>query len=237
MCRMFGYVGRSRDDLIALHSALRGACANDECLAAAYPRLGHSHDDGWGYVIRASGGLHHYRSAVAIHEDDHPLPPFAEDQEIQAIFHGRLTRGGVVGDPIFSHPYVASTDTALFFFAHNGGLTDDVGKAVKDKVDSEWALDQIIRADGIEAALPKLKAKTQTALNILLMKINRKQRAATMHYLNFYQGRGEAKKDGYYQMYKATMASGGRTVFSSTLRNRLDGAAVTPVNIETVEEL
>jgi predicted glutamine amidotransferase len=237
MCRMFAYAGRSRDDLIALCSALRSACEDDECLATAFPNAGRSHKDGWGYVIRVSGELHHYRSATSIYEDDHDLPEFADGQDIKAIFHGRLTTGDVVGDAIFSHPYVAAMDREILFFAHNGGLTDDVGKAVIGKVDSEWALDQIVK-NGFASALPTMLEKTQSALNILLLTICRRDPAtATIRYLNSYKGHGEDARDRYYQMYKTMLGGGGRTVFSSTLKKHFPEGAVEPVNYGTIESL
>lgn len=236
MCRMFGYVGRSAGELENLYASLRGACQSDECLLAAYPeRAAKSHEHGWGYVIRAANGLFHYRSGSAIYHDRHPLP--ALDGEICAIFHGRFTTGNIVGDPIFSHPFVAATDTAVYFMAHNGGLTNDVGKAVPDKVDSEWALDQIASRGGIASALPLMKEKTGSSLNLLLMSIDRKQRQATIHYLNYYKKDG-GKKDAYYNMYLGTTQSGGRAVFSSTLKlHGIEGVNATGIELAPFEEL
>jgi predicted glutamine amidotransferase len=116
---MFAYVGRSRADLNALHSALKDSCTQDECLSPLKLPAGNSHKDGWGYVIRVQGSIYHYRSSDAIFRDSHKLPVFADDQEIQAIFHGRLTTGGVTGNPIFSHPFVGYTDREILFFAHS----------------------------------------------------------------------------------------------------------------------
>jgi predicted glutamine amidotransferase len=215
---MFGYVGSSQKEVDALYGALKKASSCDPRLKEMVPGHDGRHRHGWGYVIRTSHQLFHYRTPRALDEDDHCLPVF--NGEIQAIFHARLSTGGVLGDAVFSHPYVAYTNQAIFFFAHNGGLKD-TAKQVPNKVDSEWALDQIVGEGDIAAALPKLKENTQTALNILLMTINREARKAAISYLNWYDGRGDKKKDGYYQMYKATMSNGGEAVFSSTLGRHL----------------
>ena len=217
MCRMFGYVGSSEKELNALYTALKTASGCDPFLKDVYSGCdGHPH--GWGYVLRTPTQLYYYRTTVPVFTDDHTLPAFSG--QAQAIFHSRLTTGGVTGDPAFSHPYVAATNHSIFYFAHNGGLKN-AATVVPNKVDSEWALDQIVNEGDLATALPKLKENTQSALNLLLMTVNRERRAARIDYLNWYQGRGDKKKDGYYQMFKATMAEGGRAVFSSTLESIL----------------
>jgi predicted glutamine amidotransferase len=239
MCRMFGYVGGSARELESLHRSLRQSCKTDECLQAAYPeRAGQSHEHGWGYVICASNGLFHYRTSGAIFRDAHPLPEV--EGEIFAIFHGRLTTGSIVGDAIFSHPFVAVTNEAVFFMGHNGSLTNDVGKAVADKVDSEWAIEQIAAHGGIARALPLMKEKTGSSLNLLLMTIERKRRKAGIHYLNYFKKDG-GKKDAYYNMYVGKTRSGGRAVFSSTLKlhgiAEIDGEEIEPALYDEIGEL
>ena len=214
MCRMFGYAGSSRKELDALYSALKKASSCDECIKEMIPGHDGWHRHGWGYVIRTADQLFHYRSIRAVDKDNHRLPEFKG--EIQAIFHARLSTGGVLGDPAFSHPYVASTNQSIFYLAHNGGLKN-AAVMVPNKIDSEWALDQIVREGDLGTALPRLKENTQSALNLLLLTINREARQAAITYLNWYAGYGDEKRDGYYRMYKATMTGGGQAVFSSTL--------------------
>lgn len=211
---MFGYVGSSRKDLDALYSALKKASECDDCIKQMIPGHDGWHRHGWGYVIRTSDQLFHYRSVQSVDKDEHRLPAFKG--EFQAIFHARLSTGGVLGDPAFSHPYVAATNESIFYFAHNGGLKN-AALVVPNKIDSEWALDQIVREGDLGTALPKLKENTTSALNLLVMTINRQARRSAITYLNWYNGHGNQQRDGYYRMYKATMALGGQAVFSSTL--------------------
>jgi predicted glutamine amidotransferase len=216
MCRMFAYVGSSRHDVLALHAALREASACDPCLKNKFPGSDGHHGDGWGYVIRTPDRLFHYRTTLAIDEDPkHQLPEF--DGRVAAIFHARFT-AGLRGDPIFSHPYVGCTPDSTLFLAHNGGLNPP--DLPPGKVDSEWALDQIISHGSFASALPTLKSATKTALNVLLMSINRQKQFA-VSYLNWYQGRGKKTDDDYYQMYEAVMPTGSQAVFSSTLKDHL----------------
>jgi predicted glutamine amidotransferase len=213
---MFAYVGSSRDDVLVLHAALQKASACDPCLKKKFPNSDGHHRDGWGYVIRTPDRLFHYRTTLAIDEDpEHQLPAFTG--EIAAIFHARFT-SGVRGDPIFSHPYVGCTPDATLFLAHNGGLNPP--DLPPGKVDSEWALDQIMSQGSFAGALPTLKGATKTALNILLMSITRQKQCA-IWYLNWYQGRHTKVDDDNYQMYKSAMPGGGRAVLSSTLKEHL----------------
>jgi predicted glutamine amidotransferase len=214
MCRMFAYVGDSPDDLESLFTALKQASSCDPCLIAMRPEETGQHKHGWGYVLRASERLFHYRTHLPVYEDKHRLPETTG--EIQAIFHVRLSSGPVVGDAIFSHPYMAVTDRTVIFFAHNGSMRADLSN-IPNKVDSEWALDQIVKAGGVAQSLALLREHTKSALNLLTLAIDRDKRSAAISYINYYRDRGDAKKDGYYAMYKATMSSGGRAVFSSTL--------------------
>jgi predicted glutamine amidotransferase len=219
MCRMFAYAGSSQNDLIALYDALRAASTSDPSLRELYPSSGGRHRDGWGYIIRTSRQLFHYRTERPIDEStDHRLPEL--DGEILAIFHSRFT-SGVKGDAIFSHPFMASTGAATLFLAHNGGLLAEVLEGSPHKVDSEWALDEIVAEGGLAPALDRLKAKTKTALNLFLMSVHRNRRPAAISYLNYYKGYGETKSDAYYRLFQASMPDGGRAVFSSTLRNHL----------------
>ena len=225
---MFGYVGSSQADLETLYAALKAASICDECLRQMIPGHDGWHQHGWGYVLRTSDQLYHYRSTQAVDQDDHRLP--AVKGEFQASFLARLSTGGVLGDPAFSHPYVAATNEALFFLAHNGGLKN-AALIVPNKVDSEWALDQIVREGDLATALPKLKENTSSGLNLLLLTVNRQARQAAVTYLNWYHGHGDPKRDGYYRMHRATMPNGGHAVFSSTMEPLLAPHAVKGSNV------
>jgi predicted glutamine amidotransferase len=221
---MFGYAGRSEADVRELLAGLKRACAFDPTLPGIVASCS-SHCHGWGYVIHAANGLFHYRTSTSIYEDDAPLPKLAG--EIRAIFHGRFASDPTLAGPIFSHPFVASSDREIIFLAHNGAVQADPLPA--RKVDTEWALEQVIQAGGIEQALPKLKQHTGSALNLLVLSIDRKSGTpATLRALNYFTSQERAKVD-YYQMYLGTMP-GGRAFVSSTIKNdaaKINGLAIT----------
>jgi predicted glutamine amidotransferase len=221
---MFGYAGTRASDVQALHSGLKRACENDPTLAGIAPNCS-THSHGWGYVVRASNGLFHYRTAKPIYHDDTPLPKFEGD--ILAIFHGRYTMNPAMVGDIFSHPFVASMEREILYFAHNGGMQPD--HLPERKVDSEWALEQIVQAGGLAEALPRLKKYTASALNLLVLSIARcKGNPATLRALNFFTSR-DAPSSAYYQMYLGTMP-GGRVVVSSTFQGggaKVNGLTIT----------
>jgi glutamine amidotransferase len=211
---MFGYAGRSETDVRELHAGLKRACDNDPTLSGIAPGCSR-HCHGWGYVIRAANGLFHYRTATSIYEDDASLPRLAG--EIRAIFHGRFASNETLAGDIFSHPFVAATGREIIFLAHNGGLQpDDLPERM---VDTEWALEQIIQAGGLDQALPTLKQHTKSALNLLVLSIGRNNGTpAVLRGLNYFLNPDQPAKKNYYQMFLGTMP-GGRAFVSSTIRN------------------
>jgi hypothetical protein len=222
---MFGYAGASESDVRALHAGLKCACENDPSLqgiAAGCSR----HCHGWGYVIHAANGLFHYRTAKSIYGDDAPLPKMEGD--IRAIFHGRFASDTALIAPIFSHPFVAATEKEVVFLAHNGGVKPDHLPA--RTVDSEWALEQIIRAGGVKEALPNLKEHTGSALNLLVLSISRSPGTpGTLLGLNYFKSKEEAPQRNYYEMYLAAMP-GGVAFVSSTFTHyseNVKGLAIT----------
>jgi len=210
---MFGYAGRSEADVRALHTGLKRACENDPTLggiAAGCSR----HCHGWGYVVHAANGLFHYRSARSIYEDDASLPKL--EGEIRAIFHGRFASDEKLTGHIFSHPFVTTTEREVVFLAHNGGVKPD--HQPERNVDTEWALAQIIQAGSLDQALPKLKEHTLSALNLLVLSIQRSSGTpAVLQGVNYYKSQ-ELPKVAYYEMYRGTMP-GGRVFVSSTFKN------------------
>jgi len=208
---MFGYCGTSESDVHELYSGLKSACANDPTLPAIAPGCS-AHCHGWGYVIQADNGLFHYRTARSIYEDKITLPKL--EGRIRAIFHGRYASKPELTGHIFSHPFVATDDTKVTFFAHNGGI--GVDGLPERKVDSEWALEQVIAMGGIESALPTLKEHTRSALNLLVLTIDRKKDTpALLEYFHFFKPKEPGKVE-YYNMFEGTMP-GGRALVSSTL--------------------
>ena len=218
-CRMFGYCGKSEADVHALFSGLKRACANDPTLQSVAEGCSR-HCHGWGYVIYADNGLFHYRTSHSIYEDQVVLPKL--EGCIRAIFHGRYAGDPELAGHIFSHPFMAANNGEVIYFAHNGGVEPD--RPLNRTVDSEWALEEITRAGGIAAALPKLKVHTRSALNLLTLTISRAPHTpASLQYFHFFKPT-DPDKAAYYRMYLGTMP-GGRAVVSSTLT--LEDANVT----------
>jgi len=208
---MFGYSGTRESDVCELHAALKRACADDPTLSAVAPGCS-AHCHGWGYVIQTDNGLFHYRTARSIYQDQTTLPKM--EGHIRAIFHGRYASKPELAGHIFSHPFVATDDTQTTYFAHNGGL--DVATLPERKVDSEWALEQIIAMGGIEAALPTLKDHTESALNLLVLTVGRqKETPAVLNYFHYFKPK-EPGKVNYYNLFEGSMP-GGRALVSSTL--------------------
>jgi len=221
---MFGYAGQSEADVRELFSGLKRACADDPSLKSIAEGCSrHSH--GWGYVIHAANGLFHYRTTTSIYDDPTRLPPLKG--EIRAIFHGRFASDPSLAGPIFSHPFAASSDREILFLAHNGSVNPD--RLPARKVDSEWVLEQIIQSGGLEKALAKLKEHTASALNLLVLSIDRTNGTpATLRGLNYFTSE-EPPKVAYYQMYLGAMP-GGRAFVSSTIKNdsaKVKGLAMT----------
>jgi predicted glutamine amidotransferase len=213
---MFGYCGKWEADVQALYLALKRACAHDPTLSAVAPGCTR-HCHGWGYVIQAENGLFHYRTARSIYEDEVVLPPLRG--QIRAIFHGRFASNPDLAGHIFSHPFVSANQAEISFLAHNGGVEPE--PSPERMVDSEWVLEEITRSGSLAAALPKLKARTRSALNLLLLTINRAQGTpSSLQYFHYFKPR-EPDKAAYYQMFLGTMP-GGRALVSSTFA--LDGA-------------
>jgi glutamine amidotransferase len=208
---MFGYAGKSQRDLRALYTGFANACANDPTLQAVAPGCSR-HCHGWGYVIHAENGLFHYRSARPVYDDPVVLPEL--QGEIRAIFHGRYASNEKLLGHIFSHPFVAATNDEVIFLAHNGGVSPE--NNLELSVDSEWVLEEIVRGGGVEKVLPKLKERTKSALNLLILKVGRGiGTPVSLQYLNFFKPKEPGKVD-YYSMYVGSMPEG-RAVVSSTI--------------------
>jgi hypothetical protein len=208
---MFGYCGTREADVHELYGGLKRACANDPTLSAVAPGCS-AHCHGWGYVIHADNGLFHYRSARSIYEDNVVLPKL--EGKIRAIFHGRYASKPELAGHLFSHPFVAADDSQVTFFAHNGGV--EAPGLPERKVDSEWAMDQVVAAGGLAAALPKLKEHTRSALNLLVLTIGREKGVpARLQYVHYFKPKEPAKVE-YYKMFEADLP-GGRALISSTI--------------------
>jgi glutamine phosphoribosylpyrophosphate amidotransferase len=212
---MVGYVGTSETDLQNLFAAFRQGSGCDPYLKKA--GIDHEcHKDGWGYVILHEKGLHYYRSSNAVFEDDAPLPKLSG--KIYAILHSRLGSDQSLNGHICAHPFMAATDQAVIYFAHNGGV--DAENLPPRVVDSEWAFAQIIKAGSVEKVLPFLmdKTKQNAALNLLILTVPRDNtQPPVIQYLNYYKTNAEGRV-GYYQMFCGDMPHG-KAIFSSTIND------------------
>ncbi|HEV2329922.1 MAG TPA: hypothetical protein VGY56_14165 [Verrucomicrobiae bacterium] len=210
-CRMFGYAGKSQVDLHALYSGFKSACANDPTLQAVAPGCSR-HCHGWGYVIHAENGLFHYRTSRPVYDDQAVLPELRG--EIRAIFHGRYASNEKLTGHIFSHPFVAATNDEIIFLAHNGGVSPE--NELERSVDSEWVLDEIARSGTTDKVMSKLKERTKSALNLLVLRVSRGVGTpVSLRYFNFFKPKEPSKVD-YYKMYVGSMPEG-RAVVSSTI--------------------
>jgi predicted glutamine amidotransferase len=208
---MFGYCGTKESDVRELYSGLKRACADDPMLSAVAPGCS-AHCHGWGYVIQADNGLFHYRTARSIYEDDIVLPKL--EGRIRAIFHGRYASKPELAGHIFAHPFVAADDNRVTYFAHNGGIK--VEGLPERKVDSEWGMEEVIKAGDLATALPKLKEHTGSALNLLVLTVDRKKDTPSLlEYFHFFKPK-EPGKVKYYSMFEGAMP-GGRAIVSSTM--------------------
>jgi hypothetical protein len=175
------------------------------------------HPDGWGYGLYDGVSLHHFRSSLPAWQSEVALPPL-KGKRIYAIFHSRLASDPTLNSPICSHPFIAATDREVRLLAHNGGVAVPEPSAAL-MVDSEWVLALIVKAGGIEMALPELKERTKpgSALNLLVMSIPRDEKIPpAIHGLNFYKADKPSQTE-YYQMYIADFA-GGKVFMSSTFK-------------------
>ncbi len=212
MCRIFAYVGNSERELNGLYMKLRDAAAHDEM--AERLNVGFTqHGDGWGYAIAEEGGaLHHYRTSLPIYKDVNRIP--ALKGSFSAIFHVRKASDGSTIRPMFSHPFAEEDENSHTFFAHNGTLDKD---ALADELgfkgtttDSEMAA-KLFARDG-ERCMKTLEKNTKSALNLLIMKIDRRNGRTSIFYKNYYAKRG---RDEFYDLHFQKLRHG-RTVYSST---------------------
>ncbi len=215
-CRMFGYCGNLASDVRELYSGLKRACASDPTLSAIAPGCSR-HCHGWGYAIHADNGLFHYRTARSIYDDDITLPKL--EGRIRAIFHGRYASDEKLAGHIFSHPFMMADNRKTTFFAHNGGVKADV--TLDRKVDSEWAMEKFIASSDSDPKLQQLKDHTGSALNLLILTIDRaKDTPALLRYFHYFK---PEKPREYYGMFEGAMP-GGRALVSSTFT--MNGAKV-----------
>jgi predicted glutamine amidotransferase len=226
MCRMFGYVGNSRDDIVRLALALRRAAERDPL---APGKSGMQHKDGWGYVVYSdlSATPSYYRSPNAIFQDEVQVPEISGTA--YAIFHARASTSVLTGDAKYSHPFRVGSEDASVFLAHNGSLKKELNANLippldepEKSVDSELGLKYVLQQqrNGLDlgAATGKLERFVwpNSALNLLVLDVpsKNKPRLSVKHYYNRNPDKDDRTR--FYQIHHQSLR-GGTAAFSSTL--------------------
>jgi predicted glutamine amidotransferase len=235
MCRMFGYVGDSREDLERLFDGLRKSAELDT-VARDLGMKEYVHNNGWGFALYSDSGLSFYKSERPVFEDEKAIPETSG--RIHAIFHARLATDKSMVDSRFSHPYFGDDESSFVFFAHNGALEKErlrkrVGFSGRT-TDSELALKFLLKK-GLRAT-GKLEEYTapNSALNLLIMTVGRSDGAKV--YVKQYYNKAEGKKDKsrYYAIYHQEL-SGGKAAFSSTFNDYgFSGALLTQTGLKSL---
>lgn len=208
MCRFFGYVGDSGEELSSAYRALKKAAEYDINLKNLSGRT--DHPDGWGYVILSDSGIHHYRSGMPIYKDEFTMPKTSG--RIYAIMHARRASSRSHLGVQFAHPFAATSGRSISFLAQNGNVRHGIrGRSGIE----ELFFDHIMRY-GLSESVPYLEGITKSALNLIMLDYDRRSRRASLRYLNYYVDRDNGKRSGYYDMY-SSRTKRGRAVFSSTL--------------------
>ncbi|MCY0884114.1 MAG: class II glutamine amidotransferase [Acidianus infernus] len=210
MCRMFAYVGDSKEELTKLYEALKESAKND-IIASKYG-LNPVHGDGWGYVIYDGERIYFYKSKNPIFNESLILPSI--EGKFYAIFHARQATDKSTVSARFAHPFYGDDENYFYFFAHNGSVDKEKLAQVlnfqgQTTIDSELALKFLIK-NGLDKGIDLLmKDYTKSALNVFILRISRSDGSAELYYVNYYTRKDRSE---YYKFYKNENA-----VFSSTL--------------------
>lgn len=241
MCRMFAYVGDSREDLLSLVTALRSSAQRDTVGEKAMPKLT-CHPDGWGYVISSAAGISYYRSDKPMYEEEPIVPPIRG--KVYAIFHARKGLDGTAVKRKFSHPFLAQDDASMVFLAHNGSV--DKARLAKElgftgeAVDSELALKFILQKGSLEEGTKILEGYTEAnaGLDLLILQVDKNGEGTRLLAKQYYR-RDPLKPDltRFFALYRQALP-GGEAVFSSTLNEYgLSGKPVVGTDLTQVSAL
>ncbi len=211
MCRMFAYTGNSYNELISLYTALKKSAKND----VIGDRIGiNDHKDGYGYVIYNNGKIINWRSDAAIYSENPVIPELSGN--IYAIFHARKASDIHMG-VFYSHPLSVSTGDKVIFLAHNG-LADSEKLMKELKLNGEFSDSELvleyIKQNGISSVEKIENSFTKSALNLLILDLNKINGKAIIYALNFYKN--PVRKE-YSDMFISNLKNG-RAIISSTLK-------------------
>jgi len=210
---MLAYVGKDKERLKKLAQCLILSAKDD-------PITHDVHKDGWGIVAYDKEKMVYYRSVNPIFNESDVLFNLISllNDDIKVIIHARLASDKNLVSSYLSHPYMESNEKSIIYFAHNGSVNkEDLGKILNINprlmVDSEL-IGKYIVSHGIEK-VKELQAYTKSALNLLILKIDRESKDAHLYYYNYYNVdyiRKKGTPEEYYYLYQ-----GEDYVFSSSL--------------------
>ncbi|MGC9209824.1 MAG: class II glutamine amidotransferase [Acidilobus sp.] len=228
-------------ELTELFYCLRRAAENDTL------KKGIRHADGWGMAVVDQDRLFIYRSGSPIYQDVMAPIDNVVSKRALVIIHARYASEEDKVGPQYSHPYLATSVDGRFIYivAHNGSLdksslAEKEGLAVDPTgfVDSELVAQYLAAKspsdrESLYKALSRLRGYTSTALDLLVIIVNRRDRVASLYAYPFWKGEGD-----YYRLYK--ISKGGTTaVVSSTVKSYCDsvGGWRPEKTLESDEEL
>lgn len=225
MCRMFGYYGHSREEFKEFMDSLREVSQKD------LRDSGKSHGDGWGMVVfyptpkqegKGFGEILHFRTSTPIYKDDYShLLGALREGEFFAIVHARWGDSPSVSS-IFNHPFYTPAREYFLFMAHNGKVESkeilgdgylETDLNPETSVDTEIVL-EALREKG-EGILSRLRERTVTALNLIVLQIPRSQERGKPRMWAYTYYKNTKKKD-YYHLYSIETPKG-RAVVSSSI--------------------
>ncbi|MBB5253766.1 class II glutamine amidotransferase [Sulfurisphaera ohwakuensis] len=211
MCRMLAYIG-GKEKLKKLAECLITSAKDD-------PITHDVHSDGWGIVAFQEDEIIYYRSVNPIFKEREKLINIIDSlKNAKVIIHARLATDKSLIASYLSHPYIESNEKGIFFIAHNGSVDkQSLGEALginpKLMVDSEL-IGKYIQKKGIEGVKDLIKY-TKSALNLLILYLDRESRKSHLYYFNYYNKdyiRSKRIPEEYYKMY-----IGENYIFSSSL--------------------
>ncbi len=210
MCRMFGYIGYSTEELNMLYTALVESSRND-VIGKKYGYA--NHGDGYGIVVYTKDNLFHFRSSRPIYEEAFKLPEFKG--KIFGVFHTMNAHDRSLVSPIFEHPFTASNGKEVFYMAHNGVVNK---QSIMEYLgingiynDTEAAL-QYIAVRGL-SSVDNLEKYTESSLNLIILHLDKGEEKPEIYFKNFYL---DKNKRDYSDMYTVNMPHG-KAIISSTL--------------------
>ena len=210
MCRMFGYIGYSSDELNLLYTALVESSRND-VIGKKY---------GYGMVVYTNNNLLHFRSSRPIYEEAFKLPELKG--KIFGVFHTMNAHDKSLISPIFEHPFTASNGNEVFYMAHNGVVNK---QSIMEYLgingtynDTEAAL-QYIAEKGL-SSVDDLEKYTESSLNLIILHLDKDKEKPEIYFKNFYR---DKSKGDYLDMYRVNMPHGMAIVSSTLTRYGIDG--------------